>query len=103
VSTTAPQHLQALSKANEVRLARAEVKRSVAAGRTRAAQLILDPPEILLSARHPILLAEVLTWQHQWGRARAVKFCHEQGISVTAALRHLSEARRRRVAEALAL
>ena len=38
-----PQHMRALQRANEVRLARAELKRRVTEGETTAATVILDP------------------------------------------------------------
>ncbi|MCW2992624.1 MAG: hypothetical protein JWQ18_119, partial [Conexibacter sp.] len=40
----APQHLRALARANEVRLARAELKRQVADGEINAAHVILECP-----------------------------------------------------------
>ena len=40
----APQHLRALDRANEVRLARAELKRRVADGEISAAEVILESP-----------------------------------------------------------
>jgi hypothetical protein len=39
-----PQHLQALSRANEVRLARADLKRRVATGEISAGDVILESP-----------------------------------------------------------
>ena len=56
----APQHLRALARANEVRLARAELKRRVADGDVAVADLVLDCPweaasmpiaELLMSQR----------------------------------------------------
>ena len=43
----APQHLQALQRANEVRLARADLKRRIAQGHVSAAEIVLAcPPEV---------------------------------------------------------
>jgi hypothetical protein len=39
-----PQHLQALQRANAVRLARAELKRRVSLGEIGAADVVEDPP-----------------------------------------------------------
>ena len=37
-----PQHLRALQRANEVRLARADLKRRVSSGETRVSDVVLD-------------------------------------------------------------
>ena len=66
----APQHMQALARANRVRLARAELKRSIARGEVEAAEVIRDCPWETES----MTLAELLTSQRRWGRTRARKF-----------------------------
>ena len=66
----APQHMQALARANRVRLARAELKRSIARGDLDAADVIQDCPWETES----MTLAELLTSQRRWGRTRARKF-----------------------------
>src|SRR5215207_7094681 len=66
----APQHMQALARANRVRLARAELKRSIARGETDASTVIRDCPWETES----MTLAELLTSQRRWGRTRARKF-----------------------------
>lgn len=66
----APQHMQALARANRVRLARAELKRSIARGDIDAAEVIRDCPWETES----MTLAELLTSQRRWGRTRARKF-----------------------------
>jgi len=66
----APQHMQALARANRVRLARAELKRSIARGDLEAAEVIRDCPWETES----MTLAELLTSQRRWGRTRARKF-----------------------------
>ena len=66
----APQHMQALARANRVRLARAELKRSIARGDVDAADVIRDCPWETES----MTLAELLTSQRRWGRTRARKF-----------------------------
>jgi len=66
----APQHMQALARANRVRLARAELKRSIARGELEAADVIRDCPWETES----MTLAELLTSQRRWGRTRARKF-----------------------------
>ena len=66
----APQHMQALARANRVRLARAELKRSIARGETDASTVVRDCPWETES----MTLAELLTSQRRWGRTRARKF-----------------------------
>lgn len=66
----APQHMQALARANRVRLARAELKRSIARGDVEASDVVRDCPWETES----MTLAELLTSQRRWGRTRARKF-----------------------------
>lgn len=66
----APQHMQALARANRVRLARAELKRSIARGDIEASEVIVDCPW----EANSMTLAELLTSQRRWGRTRARKF-----------------------------
>ena len=62
--------MQALARANRVRLARAELKRSVARGDVDVANVVRDCPWETES----MTLAELLTSQRRWGRTRARKF-----------------------------
>ena len=62
--------MQALARANRVRLARAELKRSIARGDVDAADVIRECPWETES----MTLAELLTSQRRWGRTRARKF-----------------------------
>jgi len=72
----APQHMQALARANRVRLARADLKRSIARGDLDVAEVIRDCPWETES----MSLAELLTSQRRWGRTRARKFL--QGLAL---------------------
>jgi hypothetical protein len=62
--------MQALARANRVRLARAELKRSIARGDVEVADVVRDCPWETES----MTLAELLTSQRRWGRTRARKF-----------------------------
>jgi len=62
--------MQALARANRVRLARAELKRSIARGDGDAADVVRECPWETES----MTLAELLTSQRRWGRTRARKF-----------------------------
>ena len=60
------QHLQALEYANRVRLARAEMKRRIAAGELLASEVILSGPW----QAHSMSISDLLMSQKRWGRAR---------------------------------
>ena len=65
-----PQHMQALQRANAVRLARAELKRRVAIGEITAADVILGTPWEAAS----MTVSDLLTSQRRWGHTRSRKF-----------------------------
>jgi hypothetical protein len=66
VSAGQDQHLRALEHANRVRLARASLKRKIAAGELSAAEVILSCPWQAQSMR----ISDLLMSQKRWGRAR---------------------------------
>ncbi len=72
-----PQHMQALARANRVRLARAELKRSIGRGEIDIADVIRDCPWETES----MTLTELLTSQRRWGRTRARKLL--QGLALS--------------------
>jgi hypothetical protein len=76
-ATRAPQHMQALARANRVRLARAELKRSIGRGEVDVATVIQDCPWETES----MTLAELLTSQRRWGRTRARKLLQTLALS----------------------
>jgi hypothetical protein len=63
---TDEQHLRALEYANRVRLARARMKRKVAAGELPAADVILTCPW----QAHSMEISDLLMSQKRWGRTR---------------------------------
>ena len=72
----APQHMRALQRANEVRLARAELKRRVAAGEISASEVILTCPWEADS----MSVADLLMCQRRWGRARCRRLLVSLGV-----------------------
>jgi hypothetical protein len=92
-----PQRLRALERANVVRLARAELKRRIAVGRTSAADVILEPP---LEAEN-WSVGELLLSQRRWGTARCRKFLQRNGITETKLIGTLTERQRRLLAAQL--
>jgi hypothetical protein len=69
VASAAPQNMRALARANQVRLARAELKRGVAFGEIDVAEVIVHCPW----EAHSMAVAELLISQRRWGQTR----CHK--------------------------
>jgi hypothetical protein len=97
IATTAPappQYLRALERANEVRLARAELKREVAFGRIDVAEVILYcPPEA-----HSMPVADLLASQHRWGQARCRKLLVRLPMSEQKTVGSMTDRQRRALA-----
>jgi hypothetical protein len=74
--TQEPQRLRALVRANEIRLARAELKRRIAIGETSAAEVILSSP--VEAESWP--MSELLMSQRRWGSERCRKFLKRNDI-----------------------
>ena len=89
-----PQRLRALERANEIRLARANLKRRIARGTVSAAEIILDPPYEAGSWA----IGELLVSQRRWGATRCRKFLIRNQISETKPLMSLTERQRRLLA-----
>ena len=92
-----PQHLQALQRANRVRLARAELKRRIADGEISAAEVILDSPWEASS----MAIGDVLMSQRRWGGTRCRKFLAMFRISETKTVGSLTERQRHAIAAQL--
>jgi hypothetical protein len=97
ITTRAPQRLQALERANEIRLARAGLKRRIAHGSVSAAEVILDPP---CEARS-WAVGELLLSQRRWGSTRCRKFLVRNQISETKPVGALTLRQRRVLARQL--
>ena len=98
-ATIAPaaQHMRALARANEVRLARAELKRRVTDGEVSAAEVILECP--WEAASMPV--AELLCAQRRWGATRCRKFLQCIPMSETKPIGSMTDRQRRAVADLL--
>ncbi len=92
-----PQHMQALARANRVRLARAELKRSIGRGEIDVAGVIRDCPWETES----MTLAELLTSQRRWGRTRARKLLQTLALSENKRLGTLTARQRALLASTL--
>ena len=92
-----PQHLRALQRANEVRLARAELKRSVAEGELTVAEVVLRSPWEADS----MAIADLLMSQRRWGRTRCRRLLAQVPLSETKTIGSLTDRQRRAVAALL--
>jgi len=92
-----PQHLQALQRANRVRLARAELKRRIADGEVTAAEVILTSPWEASS----MAIGDVLMSQRRWGGMRCRKFLAMFRITETKTVGSLTERQRHALAAQL--
>ncbi|HEX2359440.1 MAG TPA: hypothetical protein VHH72_06460 [Solirubrobacterales bacterium] len=92
-----PQHMQALARANRVRLARAALKREIAAGRRSATEVVRECPWEAES----MTIAELLASQRRWGKARSRKLIVSTGLTEMKRLGTLTDRQRRLLAAAL--
>ena len=91
------QCMQALARANEVRLARAALKRDVSAGRRKVTEVILDSPWEAVS----MSLSELLCSQRRWGRARSRKLLSSIALNEAKRVGTLTDRQRRILVTAL--
>ena len=92
-----PQHMQALQRANAVRLARAELKRRVAIGEICVADVILDAPWEAES----MTVSDLLTSQRRWGHTRCRKFLQCVPMSENKTVGSMTDRQRHAVAQML--
>ncbi len=97
VETSAPvpertneQRMKALGRANEIRTARAQLKRDLKAGKMKIETLLLDPPEYVLSAKAFDMILAV----PKYGRVKANKILTQCRISPSETIGGLSERQR---------
>ena len=81
------QCMQALARANQVRLARAALKREIGAGRRGVIDTVVDCPWEVES----MTLSELLRSQRRWGRARLASCSPRLGLSESKRLGTLTE------------
>jgi hypothetical protein len=93
-----PQHLRALSRANEVRLARADLKRRVGCGELSVGDVILESPWEAES----MTVADLLMSQRRWGITRCRKLLGQIPVSETKTIGSLTDRQRRALALLLA-
>ena len=84
------QRMDALSKANEIRTARAKLKRDLKAGRVSIQKLILDPPEYLETAK----VFDMMLAVPKYGRVKVNKILQTCRISPSKTIGGLSDRQR---------
>jgi len=91
------QHLEALERANEVRLGRADLKRQIKAGAASVVGVLDEVP----SEAGTMTVAELLRAQERLGSRRARRFLAPLGIRENRRVGDLTERQRRQLASAL--
>jgi hypothetical protein len=87
---TSAQRMRALRRANEIRSARAQLKRDLKAGKRKIENLLLDPPDYVLSAKAFDMILAV----PKYGRVKANKILTQCRISPSKTIGGLSERQR---------
>ena len=94
---SAPQHMRALKRANEVRLARAELKRRVAKGELSVAEVVITCPWEAQS----MTIADLLMSQRRWGVTRCRKLLQYVPMSETKEIGSMTMRQRHALSELL--
>ena len=91
------QHLRALEYANRVRLARARMKRKIAAGELPAADIVVSCPW----QAHSMAISDLLMSQKRWGRTRCRRLLVSLGVPENKQVGTLTERQRLALAAVL--
>jgi hypothetical protein len=89
--------MRALDRANQVRLARAELKREIAEGRRTVAEVVADCPW----ESESMTISDLLTSQHRWGRTRCRRFLASVQMQENKTIGSMTERQRRCLAARL--
>jgi hypothetical protein len=92
------QHLRALEYANRVRLARARMKRRIAAGELSVAEIVLGCPW----QAHSMSISDLLMSQKRWGRTRCRRLLVSLSVPENKQVGTLTERQRLALAAMLA-
>jgi hypothetical protein len=99
IAPAAPQYVTALQRANEVRVARAKLKRRVAAGEIDVAEVIASCPW----EANSMAVADLLISQRRWGQTRSRKLLAQFPMSERKTVGSMTERQRRMLAAMLRL
>src|SRR5436309_14397637 len=86
-----PQHMRALARANQIRLARAELKRAVAAGKIDVAEVVVHCPW----EANGMAVADLLISHRGWGETRCHKLLVQLPVSEKKTVGSMSDRKRR--------
>jgi hypothetical protein len=89
-SRSLDQRLDALDRANRIRVQRAQLKRALKAGETTFDQILIDPPDYVLTAK----VYDMLLAVPRLGRVRAGRLLTQCRISQSKTIGGLSERQR---------
>ena len=98
VAPTGPQYMRALERANQVRLARAELKRRVAVDEVAVADVIVECPWEAES----MAVGDLLMSQRRWGQTRCRKFLAQVPMSEKKTIGSMTDRQRHTLAAMLA-
>src|ERR1700730_3219090 len=98
IAAHSQQHMRALARANQVRLARAQLKRKVASEEVGVAEVILECPWEAAS----MAVADLLMSQRRWGQTRCRRFLAQVLMSETKTVGSMTERQRQTLAAMLA-
>lgn len=98
VAPAGPQYMRALERANQVRLARAELKRRVAVDEVAVADVIVECPWEAES----MAVGDLLMSQRRWGQTRCRKFLAQVPMSEKKTIGSMTDRQRHTLAAMLA-
>jgi hypothetical protein len=84
------QRMEALARANDIRVKRAKLKRDLKDGRTKIEAILRDPPEYVETAK----VFDILMAVPKFGRVKAARFLNQCRISQAKTVGGLSERQR---------
>ncbi len=84
------QRMEALKRANEIRVRRAQLKRDLKSGQVRIDQILHDPPDYVSTAK----VFDMLMAVPKFGRVKAARFLTQCRISQSKTVGGLSERQR---------
>ena len=84
------QRMEALQRANDIRVRRAQLKRDLKDGRVQIESILLDPPEYVSTAK----VFDILMAVPKFGRVKAARFLNQCRISQSKTVGGLSDRQR---------
>jgi S13-like protein len=84
------QRMEALRRANEIRVRRAQLKKDLKSGSVRIEDILSDPPEYVGTAK----VVDILMAVPKFGRVKAARFLNQARISQAKTVGGLSERQR---------